>query len=182
MTAALLAHCREKAFYAYGTARIFAERARILECGRNGITYLGIVLPVLVGGVALSFDTKYLPFVIIPAGFLGLLQLALSVWSLVAKWDDRHLYAVSAMLAQTKLFNAWESLSKRPPIDLDAKVSALDIDDQRQEQSDLAQNISLKEKRYAMRASLYHFGQKCLRCTEVPTSMKAGNCDTCGNF
>lgn len=182
MTQQLQQHCADKRFYALGTAKIFERRARRLELKRNWITYLGIVVPLLVGGTALAFGTKVLPYILVPAGLLGLLQLSLSVWSLVAKWDAQHNYALQAAQAQTRLFNAWDALAKRLPPDLKEKVDGLDQEDQRQEQSDLLQNVSDKEKRFAMRAALYHFGNPCRRCNRKPESMKPGDCDTCGNF
>jgi mobilome CxxCx(11)CxxC protein len=160
----LLKRCRDRAFYAYGTARIFERRAQRLETRRNWITYLGIVVPVLVGSVALSFGKDWLPFVLLPAGLVTAVQLALSVWSLVARWDDRHSHAVRAVQDQTGLFNDWERLAQRTPADLEQQVAALDLEDQHLEQGDLAQAITLPDKRYAMRASLYHFGSECARC------------------
>lgn len=99
------AHCRERAFFAFGTARIFERRLHRLTSLRNWITYLGIVVPLTVGAVALSFDSKILPFFLIPAGILGVAQLALSAWSLVARWDERHASALASLQAQTRLFN-----------------------------------------------------------------------------
>lgn len=176
------AHCREKAFYAFGTARIFERRMRKLDRLRAWITYLGILVPLLVGTAVLSFGTAWVAYAVIPASVLGCAQIALSAWSLVARWDEKHSYAIAAMQAQTRLFNAWDSLAKRTPADLDTRANDLDAEDLRQEQSDLAQNISPQEKRYAMRASLYHFGNQCVRCKSVPKSMKPSDCDTCGNF
>ena len=176
------AHCREKAFYAFGTARIFEQRMRKLDQLRNWITYLGIVVPLLIGSAALSFGTYWLPYALIPAGLLGCAQLALSAWSLVAKWDDKYSYAINAMQAQTRLFNSWDVLAKRMPVDIEARAGDLDGEDQRQEQTDLVQNVSPEEKRYAMRASLYHFGNACVRCGQTPKSLKPSSCDTCGNY
>ncbi len=178
----LQAYCREKAFYAFGTTKIFEKRLQKLDFFRNGITYLGIIVPLLIGGAALSFGTEWMPLATIPAGILICIQLALSAWSLVAKWDDKHAYAQSAMQAQTRLFNSWDRLSKRTPSDFEFRVNELDAEDQRQEQTDLTQNISNSEKRYAMRASLYHFGHACVRCGAKPPSLKPSDCDTCGNF
>lgn len=155
---------------------------RRLEIGRNVITYLGIVVPLLVGSVVLSFGKEWLAYVVIPAGILITAQLALSAWSIVARWDDKYSYAVGAMQAQTRLFNAWEILGKRQPDDLEQRVNALDAEDQRQESADLTQVISDKEKRFAMRASLYHFKQPCQICDVTPASMTPSDCDTCGNF
>src|SRR5204863_8686791 len=124
----------------------------------------------------------FVPYILIPAGVLGAAQLALSVWSLVARWNEAHTYAISAVQANTRLFNAWEGLAMRPPADLEQRVEGLDAEDQHQEQTDLTQHISEKEKRYAMRATLYHFGLPCERCKTKPTSMKPGQCDACGNY
>lgn len=178
----LQAHCREKAFYAFGTTKIFERRIHRLDRLRTAITYLGIVVPLLIGGAVLSFGTNWLAYAIVPAGVVGCLQLGLSAWSLVAKWDDKHAYALGAMQAQTRLFNAWDRLAKRPPVDFESKVNELDIEDQRQEQADLSQNLLPQEKRFAMHATLYHFGNMCVRCGQKPTSMKPTDCDTCGNF
>ena len=175
-------HCRDKAFFAFGTSKIFERRLRRLDKLRNWITYLGIVVPVLVGAIAMSFDTKYLPYAIVPAGILGCVQLALSAWSLVAKWDDKHSYALAALQAQTRLFNAWDLLAKRDPPDIQIKVDDLDAEDQRQEAADLAQNVSPEEQRLGMRSALFHFGNNCKTCGVKPVSLQPSNCDTCGNF
>lgn len=178
----LLKHCRDKAFYAFGTTKIFESRTRRLETYRNWITYLGIIVPLLVGSVVLSFGKEWLPVVLVPAGIVGAIQLALSAWSLVAKWDDRYSYALGAMQSQTQLFNKWERLAKRQPADIEQLASDLDAEDQRQERADIAQNIKDQERRYAMHATLYHFGNACQGCGVKPISMKPTKCDTCGNF
>jgi mobilome CxxCx(11)CxxC protein len=178
----LQAHCRERAFFAFGTSKIFERRVRRLDKARNWIAYLGVVVPLLVGSIALSFGTAWLLYTLVPAGILGTVQLALSAWSLVAKWDDKHAYAVSATQAQMRLFNAWDRLCKRPPADFEEKIAELDAEDQRQEQSDLSQNVLPQEQRFAMRSALYHFGNACVRCGEKPVSMAPSKCDTCGNF
>jgi len=155
---------------------------RTLDRLRSWITYLGIVVPLLIGAAVLSFGTEWLPYALVPAGLLGCVQIALSAWSLVARWDDKYSYAISALQAQTRMFNAWDGLAKRAPPDMESKTTDLDAEDQRLEQADLAQNISAKEKRYAMRAALYHFGNACVRCGQKPASLKPSSCDTCGNF
>ena len=175
-------HCGERRFYAFGTAKLFERRARKLEWKRNSITYLGIIVPLMVGGLVLSRGTEALEYVLVPAAAVSLLQLALSTWSLVAKWDSQHSYALGASQAQTRLFNAWDAMLKRLPADIDARIKELDAEDQRQEQYDLLQNITDREKRFAMRASLYHFGNTCARCGVQPESMTPSDCDTCGNF
>ena len=178
----LIRHCSDRAFYAFGTKRIFERRAQRLELGRNLIVYLGVAVPAVVGGGYLAFGKEFPAFLVFLAGILGIIQLALSLWSLVAKWDDRYGYAQRAMQGNTYLFNTWDALAKRAPPDLEARIQQLDDEDQRQEQSDLTQGITEKEKRFGMRSTLYHYGLKCVRCNMQPTSMTPGSCDNCGNF
>lgn len=180
----LVKHCIDRAFYAYGTSRIFERRAQSLGKKRTVITFLGIVVPLTVGSIVLSFGAMpdLLPIFVWIAGVIGTVQLIVSTWSIVARWDEQHSYAVSAMLANTRLFNSWERLSKNALSNLKEHVSELDAEDQRQEQSDLAQHITDKEKRFAMRTSLYYKGLACPACKIMPTSMKPSECDTCGNF
>jgi mobilome CxxCx(11)CxxC protein len=175
--------CRQKANYAFGTASIFEHRMRRLERLRYTITYLGIIVPVLVGSLALtSLGKTLLPYMEFPAGVVITLQLALSIWSIIAKWDEKYLYALGAMQVQTKLFNSWNRLAKYPPPDLERRVHELLEKDELQENSDLAQNVSDKEKRYGLRKTLYHYGLTCATCQIKPSSMKPSKCDTCGNF
>jgi mobilome CxxCx(11)CxxC protein len=174
--------CRQKANYAFGTASIFERRMRRLERRRNWITYLGIVVPALVGSLVLSFGKDWLPYLAALAGIMVAIQLAISLWSIIAKWDDKYSYAVGAMQAQTKLFNSWERLAKYPPPDLEPRAKELSDEDERQENSDKAQNVSDKEKRYGLRKTLYQYGLTCVNCKIKPSSMKPSKCDTCGNF
>lgn len=176
------AHCRDRAFFAFGTARVFARRQHRLSTLRNCITYLGIVVPLTVGAVALSFDSKVLPFFIVPAGVLGIAQLALSAWSLVAKWDDRHASALASLQAQTRLFNEWDYLAKTNPPDIAARIDSLNAEDRRQEAQDLTQGVTKKEQNFGMRAALFQFGNKCPTCGIRPVSLLPSDCDTCGNF
>ena len=175
-------HCRKKAFVAFGTMNIFENRARKIGVKRDVITYLGIVAPLLTGAFMLSFGTQYYKYIAPVAGFVLIVQLAFSGWSLVARWDEKNSYAIGAVQAQARLFNKWDGLASRPPSDLDKAVRDLEAEDERQEQSDLTQNIGVKEKRRAMRASLLHFGLQCKTCGIKPISLKPLKCDTCGNF
>ncbi|MEX2515936.1 MAG: mobilome CxxCx(11)CxxC protein [Gammaproteobacteria bacterium] len=177
-------HCRDRAFYAYGTGRIFEKRARTLSRQRHLITFLGIAVPLVVGGTVLSFgtDQSFVPCLFVIAGVLMILQLVVSVWSLVARWDERYSYAVGASQSNTKLYNDWKAVLDRTPNNASEKIKELDAEDQRQEATDVAQHITDKEKRFAMRSTLFYMKLSCLTCSETPQSMKSSKCDTCGNF
>ncbi len=180
----LTKHCIDRAFYAYGTSRIFDRRCQKLRKGRNAITFLGIAVPLIVGSLILSFGAKpeLMPILVWLAGLVGTIQLILSAWSIVARWDEQYSYAMSAMLANTRLYNSWDRLSKSQQSNLQDFVAEIDAEDQRQEQSDLTAHITEEEKRFAMRAALYYKGLSCAACKVKPTSMTPSNCDTCGNF
>lgn len=180
----LVKHCTDRAFYAYGTSRIFERRAQNLGKKRNAITFLGIAVPITVGSLILSFGAQsdLIPILVCIAGVIGTAQLILSTWSIVARWDEQYSYAITAMLANTRLYNSWERLSKSQQSIAANLVCEMDADDQRQEQSDLTAHITEKEKHFAMRATLYYKGLTCPACEIKPSSMAPSSCDTCGNF
>ena len=78
----LTKHCIDRAFYAYGTSRIFDRRCQKFRQGRNAITFLGIAVPLTVGSLILSFGAKpeLMPILVWLAGLVGTIQLVLSAW------------------------------------------------------------------------------------------------------
>lgn len=181
---ALLKVCREKEFHAYGTSRIFEQRARKYGSGRTLITYFGIVIPFLVGATAMAFGSNsvWFPGLLYFAGFLAIIQLSVSVWSIVARWDERYEQAIESSRANTRLYNLWKNLIVHPPISLYEKVEETLATDHEQEQKDLASAISEKEKRSAMHEALFYFRKPCPTCRNIPTSKKPSKCDMCGNY
>lgn len=176
--------CREKEFHAYGTSRIFERRAKRYGNGRTGITYFGIVIPLLVGATAMAFgtDSKLFPGLLYFAGFLAIIQLAISVWSVVARWDERYEQALDSSRANTRLYNLWKKLVDHPPSQLSEIIEDAVSADQDQEQKDLASRITEKEKRFAMHEALFYFRKPCPTCKVVPQRKKPSKCDMCGNF
>jgi mobilome CxxCx(11)CxxC protein len=176
--------CRDKEFYAYGTTRIFERRARHLRSLRTLITFLGIVAPVLVGGLVLTFGVaeKSLPYFITAAGLVGLVQLFLSTWAIVARWDEQYEYSIESSRHNTDLYNKFKSLADANPTDIAEKFEKIQEENQEREFKDIAQNIVDKEKRYAYRESLKYYQNPCHICNIKPTSSKPTKCDGCGNF
>uniref|UniRef100_UPI000F011FFD mobilome CxxCx(11)CxxC protein n=2 Tax=Pseudomonas viridiflava TaxID=33069 RepID=UPI000F011FFD len=174
---------RDKAFYSFGTAKIFEKRMQKYKKLRNWVSYFGLAVPIIAGSFYLSFGTAYQTLVTAISGVFICIQAGFSLWSLVAKWDDSHAAATAATLVQNQLHNGWLRLSKMKTENIDpAEFKNLEDKDLRQEDIDIGQHVTPEEKRYAMRAALYHFGSKCARCTIEPKSLKPSNCDTCGNF
>jgi mobilome CxxCx(11)CxxC protein len=176
--------CLDKAFAAYGTTKIFESRAQKLSRGRTLITYLGIVVPLVVGATAMAFgvDSPWFPVLVALAAALGIAQIVTSVWAIVARWDERCIHALESVRANTKLFNLWSRLELSGSSQLEKEIAdALKID-QEQEDKDLAHGITEQEKRYAMHEALFYFRKPCVACRRIPTSKEPLDCDMCGNY
>lgn len=176
--------CWNRALYAYGTAWLFRHRQNSLRWKLGTTQFLGVVVPVSVGSVALGFGAypQILSYSLIVAGILSIFQLILTVWSLTFRWDNDYAEALSTVKANTNLRLQWEDLARDSPNDLDKKVNDLKILDRNQELKDIQKNITDKDNRKMMRASLLFYKRKCATCNEIPTSMKSTECATCGNF
>jgi len=175
---------RDKEFYAYGTTRIFERRAVKLKSLRTWITFLGIVTPVIVGGTVLSFgsDAKVLPYFLTVAGVVGLIQLILSTWSIVARWDESYEYAIESARENTELFNLFKKLADNKPTDIQNKFEDAINKYEEREFKDIGQSLSDKEKRFATREALRYYQKPCHICKRTPQTIKPSKCDGCGNF
>ncbi|MPY26710.1 mobilome CxxCx(11)CxxC protein [Shewanella sp. YLB-07] len=173
-------------FWAFGTTRIFEKRANSLKLRRTLITFFGLVTPVIVGAIVLSFgyNSKILPVLLTTAGITGVFQLALSTWSIVARWDETYEYAVESLRSNTELYNQFKKIKEsNQPIE----VLEIHFEETRKlyedrEFRDLGQNITDKEKRFANHQTLLYFGQICHACQKVPSSYKPTKCNSCGNY
>lgn len=176
--------CRSKEFYAYGTTRIFERRARRLQTLRTWITFLGIVVPLVVGGVVLSFGTSAnaLPYLLALAGAVGTLQLVLSAWAIVSRWDEKYSYAVESSRENTELYNKFKSLADSPPADIKILYEKALRENESREFKDISQGVTDKEKRFAYRESLKYYQKPCYICDLTPKISKPTKCDACGNF
>lgn len=176
--------CWGKEFHCFGTAQIFEKRAKKLQKLRTWITFLGIISPVLIGGTVLAFGTGavILPYALTCAGLVGLVQLTLSVWSLVARWDEQYEYALESTKANTELYNRFKNIPQDEAQKIPELFRSAVADYQARELVDLTKSISDKEKRYANRKSLHYYRKPCSVCSITPMSLKPSKCDGCGDF
>jgi mobilome CxxCx(11)CxxC protein len=183
-TRSLVHECREKEFHAFGTSKIFEKRAKSYRSYINLLTFFGIVTPLLVGAVVLSFGSSwgYLPYVLGLATIIGLAQLVISVWSITANWSGKLEVASNAVQGNVRLYNEWKALADHPDEKLEDRVRELRRLNQEQEVSDLRQDISEREKRFAMHESLFYYKKACQNCGQIPKSKDASKCDMCGNY
>lgn len=181
---ALRNDCWGRAIETFGTAYIFQDRIRTPRRNLRVITFLGIAIPALVGGIILSFGTD--PTMLKPllwaAGILGTVQLALSVWALVARWDDEVAYGFESSADNFRLSSQYERLGKTGPADIALRFEVLEAANQARINSDVRVNLTDRQKRMGLRAGLRQFRRECVSCGHVPESMTSTPCAICGNF
>lgn len=177
--------CAEREIYAYGTAYIFESRSRSLRFRLRILSFLSLAVPLSVGGIAMATaDKNLLPVIVLISGVLSVPLFVMTLWSLVFRWEERLDAAGHACKVNNELKNGWEDLARYKGPDAEEKFSVLLERDRIQEQSDVRQDVSEKEKKKMMRASLIQYRRKCATCGVQPISMSAKgiSCTTCGDF
>lgn len=172
-------------FYSFGTTKLFEKRMKIYGARLKRLTFLGLLSPVLLGGFVAAFSTEsdILKAILIPlCSCLTIFQAVVSLMSLSYKWDEKYSYAIVAVKDNTRLTNEFNKIKYLTGNKLKQIYKPLREDYDRQNVSDMAQGITDKENRFAMRQSLFHFKSECKTCKKTPSTLKATNCDTCGNY
>ena len=177
--------CAEKEIYAFGTSYLFEQRSQSLRFRLRILSFLSLAVPLSVGGIAMaSADTKLLPVIVTISGLLSIPLFVMTLWSLVFRWEERLAASEHACKVNNELKNGWDDLARYAGSDAEEKFRALLERDRMQEQNDVMQAVSAKDRRRMMRASLIQYRRKCATCGNQPTSMsaKANSCATCGDF
>ncbi len=177
--------CADCRFHSFGTAKLFERRAKMYKKNRNLITFLGLVVPLIIGATVLSFsaESEIFKTIMVPiAGFLTILQLVVSLWALVSRWDEKNDYAVSAIKSNIRLSTEFNRLCNSEERVINNEISNLRIEYNRINQEDTAHGVTEKEIRWGMKKALMHYKLNCATCSQKAVSMKPSKCDTCGNF
>ncbi|MEH6420090.1 mobilome CxxCx(11)CxxC protein [Pseudomonas sp. CGJS7] len=177
--------CWDKAFFAFGTARVFERRAEKLRRIRTWLLFLGIAGPLTIGGVAMSFDSSraWLSALIAVVALVLLVQLIMSAWGLVARWDEQYESAVNSVVINNELFNGFSDLARGASNLISMDYAILNERNRAQEVADSKYPLTSYEKRYAMRLSLIQFQRECEQCRQRPQSInEASDCVVCGNL
>ena len=177
----------DNAFHAFGYSYIFTKRIKWYLKYINALKFFGIIVPLAVGALAIGYEFKHdiLIISITIAIPVTILQLILSTFSIVYKWDDELAYAFEANQDYNYLYDEYEKLYKFPPIgivELEKQFEILNTKSKNREMQDSKHDITDKERRIGMRYSLREHKKICSACKTVPTSMEATNCGVCGNF
>jgi mobilome CxxCx(11)CxxC protein len=173
-------------FLSYGTSQIFERRSNRLKTLRSILTFLGIVLPVAVGGLYISFgqSESLMNNILMFAGGLGVAQLVLSTWALVSGWDSQYESAIKSLQGNITNFNRCKRFATttfRSEVELQSVFESILRDTEQQELIDITQHITLKEKHFAYQASLDYYNSECHACKQNPNKNSNNkSCSSCG--
>jgi mobilome CxxCx(11)CxxC protein len=185
-TSNIRSSCYDGALYAYGTSHVFQRRARILGQRLNILTYIGFLVPVVVGGLVLAYGHfKSLPTVIAVASAFALVQTVVSLWSVIGGWVAGYSYSTTSAADNARLAQRYVDLAKSPSDDLTLyrhEYEKLRIRDELRQEQDYQQSVSESEKRRGLRAAFRQYERECPGCNKQPLSMESTDCDVCGNF
>lgn len=171
---------------AFATGYMFEHRQRRMRHHLRLLSFVGLAVPLAVGAAVLAFGVTASSWVYVLwiAAVLGFAQVVLSLWSLVARWDETLAHASESASANYDLSRRFRATAENPP-DASTFSYRLDIllaENAQREQADYKQDLREMEKRRGHRAALRHFDKPCKACKQVPLSLKATECDICGNF
>ena len=177
----------DKAFHSYGFSYIFERRISYYLKFINLLKFFGIIVPLVIGAIALGY-AQY-PKVLIIAVIIGtpllIIQLVISAISLVYKWDDELAYAFEANNEYNTLYDEYIKLFKFTDKDntiLEKKFEVLLARSKARELQNSKHKLSEKELRKGMRFSLREHKKECYGCGQIPLDMYSTNCGICGKF
>ena len=174
--------CWDRAIHAFATATVLERRAAALQRKTRALTFLGIIGPLLVGGLVLSFGAtaSWVPGLLVAASVLGVVQLVLSVWSLVASWNAAWAYAQESASDNYRLSDAYQKLGTNPPKDLEVRFELVEASYLHRSSADVARGVSAEEKRQGHRVALHRFARECPKCKVIPNPDAPTSCSNCG--
>jgi mobilome CxxCx(11)CxxC protein len=179
--------CWDNSFHNLGTSYIFQERVKCYKILIKIITILGLAVPLILGGIVLSYGNKSIVLLIalLIAAPLSILQIALSGISLALGWDDKLAISLESQTDNRIIGEEFEKLAKFPPNNIDEfrmQFEIIKIKDQSRKNQDDKISFSNREIRKGMRYALWIRQKECATCKIIPVAMTPTNCKTCGNF
>ena len=175
--------CWRRVVHAFGTAAIFERRARRLQTLARVPAFLGVAVPGVIGTIALGWGPQALttrPAFMWTAGVLGVIQIGISLWSLVARWDPAFAYALESATDNRRFAVQFEKLVRNSAADLAAQFDLLDAVYQARSDADVKQVIEPRETRFGLRCGLHHLQRPCVHCKKIPIPDKPTSCSVCG--
>jgi mobilome CxxCx(11)CxxC protein len=178
--------CWDDAVHTFATSFVFQQRAQRRHKQLRWVNYVGVAVPLVVGGLVAAFGSfGLLPLALGVAGVIGVGQSAVNLWSLVTSWIEDYSYSTGSASANDSLSVRFGKLAENPPPEIKELREAYDrlkIEDTARRDRDTEKGVTEEEKRMGMRAALRKFRRACAGCDRVPTTMASADCGVCGNF
>jgi mobilome CxxCx(11)CxxC protein len=186
-TDAICKDCWNRAVDCFGTGKIFEQRAARYRWKINLLSYLGVGVPAIVGALAIAWGKDVLEGsnVLLVASILGIVQIAISIASLVQSWPTELDYSNESASANLKFAEEFKKLAETaqtPPTDLHSQANQLIALDQARSQQDSKKHVTEKELRWGHRRGLRQFRRECAGCNTIPIDLKSTKCGICGDF
>lgn len=182
----ILFECQNNALHCLGTSYVFQKKAQWYEKLLRYNTILGLLLPLTIGAIALSYadNPKLLKTALILAAPFSVVQIILSGLALANKWDSKLSYSLESQSANRILYDKYRSLpnlqSNNP--DLNHLFELIRVEDGERTKQDERITVKSKETRMGMRYALFIMQRICVGCLKIPESMDPSQCSVCGKF
>lgn len=179
--------CWDNSLHCIGTSYIFSLRAKSSKTTIRFMTVLGLIVPLMLGGTAAAYgqNSAILGFAISITAPVTIFQVVLFGISLVYKWDDKFSYSLESQTDNRVISEDFQNLAKNTASSLQQMQSDYNVikaKEQGRTNQDDKYSFSKKENSKGMRYALWIMKRQCATCGQVPQSMTATKCETCGNF
>ncbi|MEQ1766127.1 MAG: mobilome CxxCx(11)CxxC protein [Methylotenera sp.] len=179
--------CWDRACDCFATAKIFERRALRDRRKLDWLSYFGIGVPAIFGAMVSAWGKDVLtnrPLMFIVAA-LGIIQVAMSVASLIRRWPEEYAYANKSAASNYQIADEFKSLAQSaatPSSTFSHDLQKLLSRDQAQIQNDTEKHVTDSEKSRGHRHALRQFQRHCATCNKIPKDMKPTDCNQCGGF
>jgi mobilome CxxCx(11)CxxC protein len=178
--------CWNNALHCLATSYIFQQKADRYEKWIRLNTMLGLMVPLCMGGIALSYSGNkgLIDVALIAAAPLSVFQIILSGVVLVNKWDSKLGYCLESMSANRVIYDKYITLAKHhlDDTELNHRFDLVRVEDDQRTRQDEKISFSAKENRTGMRYALWILQRPCGGCGKVPLDLEASSCNVCGNY
>ena len=177
----------DNSLHSFGKSYIFSKRARFYMRWIRFVTILGIIVPVTIGATAsgYGFNSYILKETITISIPLAILQLIISVFSLVNNWSDNLTYSIEASNDYNNLSDGFKKIAKsytKNLTELSHQYEIINTKYTSRNDQDTKYVISERERRQGMRYALREFKRQCIGCNEIPVSLESTECSVCGRY
>ncbi len=178
--------CWNQAKQCFGYSYIFSKKASINNKLLNTLKILGLIIPFIIGTIALGgTDSRIISILIYIGGGLMTIQAIISAFAIFVKWDDNYAYYIDSKIDRANLsedFKELANISSTSMEELKLNYNVLKAKLKSRESQDAKYDLKDWELRMGMRSALREFQSQCAGCKKIPLSMEPTKCDICGSY